>query len=124
MTETARTGLSALGESYTKADGTEGEQEELRDFETLYFQLLQERNELREAERKRVQESSFKPAKTLPPQCWVSAVNAMNFFIPLKRAREHAIDHHDPWRKIYFDVSENGELKAARLEGTAEGKQQ
>lgn len=74
--------------------------------------------ELQEALRAKVQTSGFTQASHLPKQVWLAAINAINFYRELNKASRFAIEHNDPWKKIIFDVAEDGQLKAAKVEGT------
>lgn len=74
--------------------------------------------ELQEALRANVKASGFTQASHLPKQVWIAAINAINFYRELNKASRHAIEHNDPWKKIVFDVATDGQLKAAKLEGT------
>lgn len=47
---------------------------------------------------------------------WVAAVNAMNFYIKLKEARDYAIDNHKPWEKVLFDIDKDGQISNPHLE--------
>jgi hypothetical protein len=73
--------------------------------------------ELKEALRVNVKASGFTQASHLPKQVWVAAINALNFYRTLNKASRHAIEHNDPWRRIIFDIAQDGQLKAAKLEG-------
>lgn len=74
--------------------------------------------ELQEALRAKVKTSGFTQASHLPKQVWLAAINAINFYRELNKASRHAIEHNDPWKRIVFDVAEDGQLKAAKLEGS------
>lgn len=74
-------------------------------------------HELQEALRAKVKTSGFTQASQLPKQVWLAAINAINFYRELNKASRFAIEHNDPWKKIVFDVAEDGQLKAAKLEG-------
>jgi hypothetical protein len=77
--------------------------------------------ELKEALRANVKASGFTQASHIPKQVWVAAINALNFYRTLNKASRHAIEHNDPWRRIIFDIAEDGQLKAAKLEGVHDG---
>jgi DNA repair exonuclease SbcCD ATPase subunit len=79
--------------------------------------LKQTLEELKEAVRANVKASGFTQASHLPKQVWIAAINALNFYRQLNKASRHAIEHNDPWRRIVFDIAEDGQLKAAKLEG-------
>lgn len=74
--------------------------------------------ELQEALRAKVKASGFTQASQLPKQVWLAAINAINFYRELNKASRFAIEHNDPWKRIVFDVAEDGQLKAAKLEGS------
>jgi regulator of replication initiation timing len=79
--------------------------------------LKQTLEELKEALRANVKASGFTQASHIPKQVWVAAINALNFYRTLNKASRHAIEHNDPWHRIIFDIAEDGQLKAAKLEG-------
>lgn len=81
-----------------------------------YDELKAAYNELLEVERLRTSKSDFQSAATLPKQVWLSAIDALNFYSVLNKASRWAIEHNDPWKKILFDIKEDGQLKAANLE--------
>lgn len=67
--------------------------------------------------------SSSKAAQTNETVGWIAAVNAMNFYVKLKEARDYAIDNHEPWRKVLFDISDEGQISNPRLEEEEEEKE-
>lgn len=71
--------------------------------------------ELQEALRAKVKTSGFTQASQLPKQVWLAAINAINFYRELNKASRFAIEHNDPWKRIVFDVAEDGQLKVAKL---------
>lgn len=73
--------------------------------------------EVEEIERTRIKESGFSTASRIPKHPWIAAIDALPFYITLRRARDYAINNNDPWRKILFDAGEDGKLSNARLEG-------
>ncbi len=51
-----------------------------------------------------------------PKQIWVAAINALNLYRGLRDATDYIIDHNDPWRKVIFDISSDGQLTNAHLQ--------
>jgi len=76
----------------------------------------EEIRELRAIEGKRTGEQDFVSASKVhsPPQIWIAAINALNLYRGLNEASKYAIEHNDPWKKVIFDIAENGELKSCR----------
>ena len=90
---------------------------ELNELQTKYDELKRAYDELREVERLRTSKSDFKSAAVLPKHAWIAAIDALIFYSVLYKASRWAIEQNDPWRKILFDIKEDGQLKAAKLEG-------
>lgn len=92
--------------------------EQLAQLQTEYDLKCEEIKELRSIEGQRTKERDFVPASKVlsPPKVWVAAVNALNLYRGLNDASRFAIEHNDPWKKVIFDVSDDGQLKNARLE--------
>lgn len=75
--------------------------------------------ELEEALRKEIH---FRTATDIHDmQIWIPAIDALHLFVPLNKARRHAIDNNDPWRKLIFTVTNEGRITDANLEEEAEG---
>lgn len=76
--------------------------------------------ELQDIERKRIE---FQSAKELPRsqvlEIWVPAIDALNLFMGINQARRWAIDHNDPWRRLLFDIADDGRIKSCKLEEPA-----
>jgi hypothetical protein len=92
----------------------------MEDLKISYDEIKQAYDELLEVERLRTASRDFQSANlsktTIPPRPWISAVDAINFYTELNKASIYAIEHNDPWRKILFDMTNMGRLKAARLD--------
>jgi hypothetical protein len=112
--ETKRDLEIRLNEALTLADIKIDAIEELQ---IKYDDLMRQYQELLEVERLRTSKSDFKSAAVLPKHAWVAAIDALNFYSVLNKASRWAIEHNDPWKKILFDIKEDGQLKAAKLEG-------
>lgn len=73
--------------------------------------------ELQDIERKKIE---FQSAGTLPPtryeEIWIPAIDALNLFMGINQARRWAIDHNDPWRRLVFEVADDGRIRNAKLE--------
>ena len=85
------------------------------------FEKAKERvKELEEALTKAIQESGFQSASNLVPkssnsEVWLPAIDALNLFVHLRKDRDHAVDNHQPWRKILFDIDKDGRVSGAHL---------
>ena len=64
-------------------------------------------DELEEIETKRLE---FKKAGELQKKIWVHAIDALPFFVKLRKARDHAVDNNKPWSKIVFQIAEDGKV--------------
>jgi hypothetical protein len=104
-----------LMEALTLLDSKDKELDKLQ---SDYDLKCEELHELKAIEIKRTQQQDFVPASKVqsPPKVWVAAVNAINLFKGLNDASKYAIENNDPWKKVVFDVSAEGQLKNARLE--------
>jgi hypothetical protein len=73
--------------------------------------------ELQDIERKRI---VFAKAGQLPPtkyqQIWIPSIDALNLFVGINQARKWAIEHNDPWRKLIFEVEDDGRVRTAKLD--------
>ena len=70
--------------------------------------------ELEEIETKRLE---FKKAGELirasneaPKEIWVHAIDALPFFVKLRKARDHAVDNNKPWQKLIFQTQADGKV--------------
>ena len=92
--------------------------DEKEELQIKYDELKIAYEELKAVESLRVQKQDFKPASNIqsPPKVWVAAINALNLYRGLNEASKYAIEHNDPWKKVLFDITDNGQLKNARLE--------
>ena len=81
--------------------------------------------ELEEIERKKIE---FQTAGQLPRaqvlDIWIPAIDALNLFMAINQARRHAIDNNDPWRRLIFQIGEDGRVKTAKLEDASRDSQQ
>lgn len=92
-------------------------EEERRATREDFDRLVEKTEMLQEALKK----SSFASASAAMPSTaardiWLPAIDAIKLFIPLRKARDHAVDKHQPWRKIKFEIKEDGRVYDARLE--------
>lgn len=70
--------------------------------------------ELEEALRKEIH---FRTATDVhDKEIWIPAIDALHLFVPLNKARRHAIDNNDPWHKVIFTVTNEGRITDANLE--------
>jgi hypothetical protein len=73
--------------------------------------------ELQDIERKRI---VFEKAGQLSPtkyqQIWIPSIDALNLFVGINQARKWAIEHNDPWRKLIFEVEDDGRVRTAKLD--------
>jgi len=67
-------------------------------------------DELREIETKRIEFTKAGDLKSKQQEIWVHAIEALPFFVKLRKARDHAIDDNKPWAKIIFQISEEGKV--------------
>lgn len=92
----------------------------MEDLQIAYNEIKRAYDELLEVERLRTASRDFQSASlsktTIPKRLWISAIDAINFYSELNKASIYAIEHNDPWRKILFDITNTGQLKAARLD--------
>lgn len=93
---------------------------DLAELQARYDLKCIEYNELKAIESQRTAQLDFKPASQVqsPKIVWVAAVNAFNLYKGLKDGSMHATSNNDPWHKVIFDVSVDGQLNNARLEGS------
>jgi hypothetical protein len=98
---------------------------EAKKLQISYDEIKRAYDELLEVERLRTSRSDFhKATTTILKRPWIAAVNALHFYKQLNRASIYAIEHNDPWKKIFFDITqEDGQIIAAKLEGEEEGKE-
>lgn len=95
--------------------------EQLAKLQAEYDLKCEEVKELRAIEGQRTKEHDFAPASKVssPSHVWVAACNSFGFYKELKDATMKATNTNDPldrWRKVLFDVANDGQLSNARLE--------
>lgn len=94
--------------------------EQLAKLQAEYDLKCEEIKELKAVEAIHTRNQDFNPASkvALPKQIWVAAVNAYHVYKGLHEATMWATSHNEPWKKVIFDVADDGQLKDSRLEGT------
>lgn len=93
--------------------------EQLAKLQADYDMKCEEVKELKAVEAIHTRNQDFNPASKIasPKQIWVAAVNAYHVYKGLHDGSMWATSHNEPWKKVIFDVADDGQLKDSRLEG-------